>query len=113
MSKLKHSIPSHSLKTIYDSLILSHISYGITLWGSNNNRIYKLQKKAVRIIYKSKYNAHTSPPCGRRFFLLAAPAVSSALHEADAAQPRERRHGACTHNRHGCSSRAAGMGGGE
>ena len=46
---------------IYNSLILSRINYGITCWGFDNKRIYKLQKKALRLICKTKYNAHTDP----------------------------------------------------
>ncbi len=46
---------------MYNSLILSHINYGILTWGYNCERIAKLQKKAVRIISLSKYNAHTEP----------------------------------------------------
>ena len=30
-------------------------------WGFNPNRLFNLQKKALRIICKSKYNAHTDP----------------------------------------------------
>ena len=39
MSKLKRLIPSHSLKLMYNSLVIPHINYGITLWGHNTNRI--------------------------------------------------------------------------
>ena len=35
-------------------------SYVINGWGFNCTRIKTLQKKAVRVIYNSKYNAHTS-----------------------------------------------------
>ena len=46
---------------IYNSLILSRINYGITCLGFDNKRVYKLQKKALRVIFKTKYNAHTDP----------------------------------------------------
>ena len=46
---------------IYNSLILSHINYGILLWGSKSAKLDKLQKKAIRILSCSKYNAHTDP----------------------------------------------------
>lgn len=42
-------------------MILSQLNYGILVWGSNTNKLFKLQKKAVRIITCSKYNAHTGP----------------------------------------------------
>ena len=61
MSKLKRTVPSHILKLMYNSLILPHLNYGVTLWGQNMRRRIKLQKKAVRTMTKSKYNAHTSP----------------------------------------------------
>ena len=46
---------------LYNSLILSHLNYGILAWGYKSERIAKLQKKAIRIISLSKYNAHTEP----------------------------------------------------
>ena len=42
-------------------MIASHINYCILVWGYEHSRIYKLQKKALRIISLSKYNAHTEP----------------------------------------------------
>ena len=39
----------------------THINYGILLWGNNTQRIFKLQKRAVRIITLSKYISHTEP----------------------------------------------------
>ena len=35
--------------------------YGMLLWGYQCDRITKLQKKAVRKVTNSKYNAHTDP----------------------------------------------------
>ena len=46
---------------MYNSLVLSHLNYGILLWGFNGERIFKLQKKVVRVITLNKYNAHTDP----------------------------------------------------
>ena len=45
----------------YNSLILPHLNYGIMTWGYKCDRINKLQKKAIRIVSLSKYNAHTEP----------------------------------------------------
>ena len=42
---------------MYNSLILLHINYGILVWGHQAHRIFKLQKRAIRIITLSKYNA--------------------------------------------------------
>ena len=61
LNKLKHSLPLQTKVLIYNSLILSHINYGLLVWGYSCVRITKLQKKAVRIISLSKYNAHTEP----------------------------------------------------
>ena len=61
LSRLKYLLPERIKLIIYNSLILSHINYGILIWGHHADRIFKLQKKAIRIITKSKYNAHTEP----------------------------------------------------
>lgn len=62
LSRLKHSLPINVLLTIYNSLLLPHINYGILTWGfSNTTRILKLQKRAVRFICNENYNAHTDP----------------------------------------------------
>ena len=59
--KLKHYVPFCTLKTMYFSLFMSHITYGILVWGNHAPRIVQLQKKVIRIITNSRYNAHTSP----------------------------------------------------
>ena len=59
--RLKHFLPRSILLTLYNSLILPYINYGVVSWGHNMGRITKLQKKAVRAMTKSKYNAHTEP----------------------------------------------------
>ena len=61
LSRLKFTLPLHIKLMIYNSLILSYINYGILNWGFHCERINKLQKKAVRIITNSKYNAHAEP----------------------------------------------------
>ena len=62
VSRLKHYVPTHILTIIYNSLFLSHISYGITSWGFNMcTRISKLQKKVIRFLTNSKLNTHTAP----------------------------------------------------
>ena len=59
MNRLKRYLPFSAMKLIYDSLILSHLQFGITCWGFEWNRIFKLQKRALRKMTNSKYNAHT------------------------------------------------------
>ena len=65
MNRLKHVVSSRYLKTLCDSLVHSYITYGIVLWGgtcpSYINAIRICQKKAMRCIHNSVYNAHTDP----------------------------------------------------
>ena len=61
MSRIKRFVSVGILRMIYNSLILPHLHYAILAWGFDSNRIFKLQKRAIRIISKSKYNAHTDP----------------------------------------------------
>ena len=62
---LRYSFPKHVLKMIYMSLIYSYINYCNVVWGSACNSHLKplviLQKKAVRIINRSSYDAHSAP----------------------------------------------------
>ena len=61
MNRLKRYLPISAMQLMYDSLILSHLQFGITSWGFEGDRISKLQKRALRIMTNSKYNAHTDP----------------------------------------------------
>ena len=61
LNKLKRSIPTQILRQIYCSLVLPHFNYGILLWGFKCSKLAKLQKKAVRCVTNSKYNAHHEP----------------------------------------------------
>ena len=49
LSRLKHFLPTHILRTIYCSMIQSNINYSLMAWGYNCSRVAKLQKK---------YNSH-------------------------------------------------------
>ena len=44
MNRLKRYLPFSAMKLMYDSLILSHLQFGITNWGFEWERISKLQK---------------------------------------------------------------------
>ena len=59
INRLQNYIPENALLTIYNTLIIPHLNYGILTWGFNSDRILKIQKKAVRSITLGKYNAHT------------------------------------------------------
>ena len=59
LNKLKHILPASISLMLYNSLLLPQLNYCILAWGHNCKRLIKLQKKALRIISISKYNAHT------------------------------------------------------
>ena len=61
LNRLKRILPLNIKIILYNSFMLPHLNYGITLWGFKCERILKLQKKAARILSASKYNAHTEP----------------------------------------------------
>ena len=54
-------VPSEIILTIYNGLMTTHILYGLKCWGFNQERILKLQKKAMRIICSSGYLSHSEP----------------------------------------------------
>ena len=57
-------LPCQILKILYQSLINSHINYGILTWGSTSkksiNSTSLLQKKAIRIVSKVPYLSNTT-----------------------------------------------------
>ena len=65
MNKIKHNVSSKLLKTLYYSMVYPYLTYGIPLWGNTfrtiTNRLNILNKKALRVITKSNYCAHTEP----------------------------------------------------
>ena len=61
MCRLKNYIPRHILRILYNSMFMPHLQYSILNWGHKYSRLHKLQKRALRIITNSKYNAHTEP----------------------------------------------------
>ena len=51
---------------MYHSYIHSHLTYALSIWGpllskAQSNRIFKLQKKAVRLIDNAPYNSPSTP----------------------------------------------------
>ena len=58
-------LSGNSLRILYNSLILPYLFYCNLVWGntykSNLQRLVILQKRALRIINKSKRDAHTDP----------------------------------------------------
>lgn len=65
LKKTKHYLPLNVRLNLYYAFIYSYLSYCNIVWGSASTGIldslFKLQKKAVRIISKSDYLAHTGP----------------------------------------------------
>ena len=53
------------LLSLYYSLFHSHLSYGLSVWGKSNDnylsKLYLLQKKIIRAITYSEFNAHSAP----------------------------------------------------
>ena len=60
INKLKNTIPQSALLHIYNSLVQSHLTYGMLLWGRKCNEIFTLQKKAIRAVTNAGFNSHTS-----------------------------------------------------
>ena len=52
LNKLKSEYPTSILKSIYNTLILPNINYCILSWGSQIDKIFLLQKRAIRNISK-------------------------------------------------------------
>ena len=61
LCRLKNFLPTNILRMIYCSIIQSNLNYSLLAWGFECDRLIKLQKKIIRIICSSKYNAHTEP----------------------------------------------------
>ena len=62
---IRHNCTQQVLLSLYFSLFHSHLSYGLSLWGTNNveylSKLTTLQKKIIRSITISDFNAHTTP----------------------------------------------------
>ena len=54
-AKLRHSVPQHTLITLYWSLIHPYLNYGIIAWGQASktllNKLLLLQKRVLRFIF--------------------------------------------------------------
>ena len=65
LSKLRHYVPNSVLINIYHALFSSHMRYNCQAFGLANNylsnRIFILQKAAVRIMTFSPFRTHSSP----------------------------------------------------
>ena len=65
LHKVKHNLTRQTLIMLYYSLIYPYLTYCHLIWGKaasiHLSRLIRLQKKALRIICKAQYNAHTEP----------------------------------------------------
>jgi hypothetical protein len=65
INQAKNFLPTKSLQLLYYALFHSHLLYALPCWSSCAdgliNEVFRIQKKAVRIISGSTYNAHTEP----------------------------------------------------
>ena len=55
IKRIRKIIPTSHYKTIYHSLFLSHITYGISCWGgaypSKLQKLFNIQKRCIRILF--------------------------------------------------------------
>jgi hypothetical protein len=62
---VKNFLPRNTMLTLYYALVHCHFNYASEIWCSAPqsciNKLYLLQKKAVRLICDEKYNAHSEP----------------------------------------------------
>ena len=58
-------MPGNALLTLYNALIVPHLSYSILLWGNSSDYLLHqlriLQKRALRFISNAPINQHSSP----------------------------------------------------
>ena len=63
LNKVKHVLNKETLLMLYYSLVYPYLTYCILVWGNtfptHLQRLSVLQKKAIRVINHSAYNAHT------------------------------------------------------
>jgi len=69
LNRTKNILPVNVRKLIYNSLVKSHIEYGIIAYGGVEkhrlNRVKNLQKKAVRNVALGSRFSHTDPTFGK------------------------------------------------
>ena len=65
MTKLRHFVPEKILYSLYCTLVMPYINYGILIWGNTCktylDKILKLQKWAMRTVTNSHYRSHAAP----------------------------------------------------
>ena len=65
INRTKHLLPKQSLKTLYHALVHPHLLYCLPIYSCTSDKniksLEKIQKKAIRTITLSAYNAQTAP----------------------------------------------------
>ena len=65
LCKARKYLPKNCLVTLYYSFIYPYLNYCLEVWGKATenilSKIFKLQKRAIRIISNMPWRAHTSP----------------------------------------------------
>ena len=56
---LRHTLTTDILVLLYNSLILTHMTYCLLAWGDDHNKVSLLQKKVLRVITFNKLFAHS------------------------------------------------------
>jgi len=65
LKKVKNVLSTKALKSLYYALIHPYFLYCLIIYSCTNqknlNKLFLLQKRCIRLISNSKYNAHTEP----------------------------------------------------
>ncbi len=63
LNRVKNLVPFNVRRNLYFTLIHSRINYGIHIWGNSSSieKVYKIQKRALRTIHKTTFRSHTEP----------------------------------------------------
>ena len=61
LNRLKRFLPAYILRTLYFSMVQSRMMHSLLTWGFYYYRLKKRQKRFVRSVSSSKYNAHSEP----------------------------------------------------
>ena len=65
LSKIRHFVPFHTLVSIYNSLVVPYLRYGLIAWGQTGktqlNKLLILQKRALRFMCFADRCDHAFP----------------------------------------------------
>ena len=60
IKRIKKFIPKNHYQKLYFTLFLSHLTYGISAWGSSSsnklNKIFSIQKRCIRLLFGKYFN---------------------------------------------------------